>query len=185
MTDKRTQLTSAAIAAVQQGGLRSLSFRNLAQSVGIKSSSVHYHFPEKSDLAKALIEEYSTEFFSLLDDLASQRSGLKTKLTAFIGVFESLSGSDRLCLCGMMAAEVEQLSSENRRLLETFFGDMEKWLFDLLSTYPEDISSSLSIRKLVRAIVSGLEGALLLDRVSGGNRHMKAQKELTLSMIVR
>jgi len=54
--DKRQKLEEVAITAVQHGGLKSLSFRTLADEVGIKSSSVHYHFPEKSHLAKALIE---------------------------------------------------------------------------------------------------------------------------------
>lgn len=183
MSDKRKQLTNAATKAVQLGGLQSLSFRNLAESVGIKSSSVHYHFPEKSDLAKALLDEYRTEFFTRLAELASQRSGLKAKLTAVIGIFETLASNDRLCLCGMMAAEVEQLSSDNKLLLNEFFVDLEQWLVDLLSAYPDDISSTLPTRKLARAFISGLEGSLLLDRVGGGTRHVKAQKDLILSMI--
>jgi len=56
MTDKRTEIETAATEAVQRSGLNNVSFRTLADSVGVKSSSVHYYFAEKSDLANAIIE---------------------------------------------------------------------------------------------------------------------------------
>jgi len=59
MTDKRDHLQQLAQVHVQRGGLKGLSFRTLADEAGIKSSSVHYYFPEKADLAAALIERYA------------------------------------------------------------------------------------------------------------------------------
>ena len=41
-----------AVTTVQKAGLSHLSFRTLASDAGIKSSSVHYYFPEKTDLAQ-------------------------------------------------------------------------------------------------------------------------------------
>lgn len=183
MSDKRKQLTNVATDIVQQGGLQSLSFRTLADSVGIKSSSVHYHFPEKSDLARSLIEQYSLAFFDQLQLMTTQRAGLKKRISGFIAVFESVASDNKLCLCGMLAAEVEQLSAENRQLLDLFFHKMERWLVELLSAYPDEIQCTLSHRKLARVLISGLEGGLLLDRISGGSRHVKAHKDLFLSLL--
>jgi len=58
MTEKRENLQDLAQEHVRHYGLKGLSFRTLAEEAGIKSSSVHYYFPEKSDLATALIERY-------------------------------------------------------------------------------------------------------------------------------
>ena len=39
---------------VRRGGYNGFSFREIAKQVGIKSSSVHYHFPTKEDLGVAV-----------------------------------------------------------------------------------------------------------------------------------
>ena len=59
LKDKREMLEQTALDLVQRHGLSGVSFRTLADEVGIKSSSVHYHFPDKSDLTNVLIERYS------------------------------------------------------------------------------------------------------------------------------
>lgn len=177
MADNRERLEQAALAAVQRGGIKSLSFRSLADDIGIKSSSVHYHFPEKSDLTHALIERYSREFFSRLADIKSKRWGLPRKLRTFVGIFEEVASSNKLCLCGMMAAEFEQLDTANRELLGVYFRNTEKWLSDLLDTHHDELSTDISSQVLAKSLLSGLEGALLLDRVAGSNQRLKAQKE--------
>jgi len=44
---------------VRQGGYNNFSFRNIATAVGIKSSSVHYHFSTKEDLGVAVAKYYT------------------------------------------------------------------------------------------------------------------------------
>ncbi len=183
MNDKRRRLEDVAQASVQRAGLKSLSFRTLADEIGIKSSSVHYHFPEKSDLASALIQRYQEDFREQLDAISARRWNVKRKLAAFIAIFEQVADGERVCLCGMMAAECESLSPDNRRLLSGFFDDMESWIADLLCVNADSINAPVSTRQLAKVIVSGLEGALLLDRVAGSKANLKAQKDLILSLL--
>lgn len=181
--DNRDRLEDAAQSSVQVSGLKGLSFRKLAEEVGIKSSSVHYYFPEKADLAQALIERYSEDMSQTLEGITQQRWGLKRKLDAYIEIFEHVSKNDRVCLCGMMAAEVESLNEDNKKLLDKFFNTMELWLVELFDANQDSIKSKLSSSDLSRAILSGLEGALLLDRVSSSQHHLTAQRALILSLI--
>ena len=183
MADNRERLEQAALTAVQRGGIKGLSFRTLAEDIGIKSSSVHYHFPEKSDLARALIERYSREFFLMLSDIESKRWGLNRKLKAFIAIFEEVASNDKLCLCGMMAAEFEQLDTANRDLLAQYFKNTEKWLSDLLESHQDELDGRVSPQVLAKSLMSGLEGALLLDRVVGNNQRLKAQKETLMAFL--
>ena len=183
MRDNRKKLEIAALDAVQRSGLKGISFRTLADEIGIKSSSVHYHFPEKSDLARTLIERYSDAFFAQLHEIESQKWGLKRKITAFIAIFEQVADEDKLCLCGMMASEVEQLDSDNRQLLKAYFVNTEQWLTDLFDQHRSDLSCSLSSKALSKSLLSGLEGALLLDRVIEDKQRLKAQKDLFLSLL--
>ena len=47
MKDVKTAIMDAAERRMQLGGFGGFSFREIAADVGIKSSSVHYHFPTK------------------------------------------------------------------------------------------------------------------------------------------
>lgn len=179
----RDKLESAAQEMVQRKGINGLSFRTLATEVGIKSSSVHYHFPEKSDLGAALIQRYSQEFFASLEEIAQTGTSLKGKLKSFIDIFEQVGSQNKLCLCGMMAAEFEQLSSENQQLLADYFENTEKWLIRQLEAHKGDYSAVQNRKVLARMIISSLEGALLLDRIQGSASHISAQRSVINQVI--
>ena len=58
MRDVKTAILDAAERRMQIGGFGGFSFREIAADVGIKSSSVHYHFPTKENLAAAVIRRW-------------------------------------------------------------------------------------------------------------------------------
>ena len=183
MSSKREQLEQEAVDAVQRSGLHSISFRTLADRVGIKSSSVHYYFPEKESLAGRLIENYTRDLEQELARISSATGSLRKRLEGFIRIFEDVQRDQKMCLCGMMAAEVENLGTGNRDLLQAYFQLAENWLHELLREHREALDSTQTPRNLARVITSGLEGALLLDRVSGGNDRMKAQRQAILGLV--
>ena len=53
-TDTKQAILDVAKARVQARGYNSLSFRELAKEIGVKSASIHYHFSTKGDLGAAL-----------------------------------------------------------------------------------------------------------------------------------
>ena len=176
MSEKRTQLENVATEAVQRSGLHNLSFRTLADRVGVKSSSVHYYFPEKSHLAAALIARYSDEFAQALAAINSEKKGVTKKLEAFVKIFEDALSDDKFCLCGMMAAEVASLDEANRAALQAYFQHTEDWLTEVVSE--SESAGGMKARGIARSILSGLEGAILLDRVSGQRHYLKAQRDV-------
>jgi TetR/AcrR family transcriptional repressor of nem operon len=183
MSNNREILEQAALNTVQRGGLKGLSFRTLADEVGIKSSSVHYYFPEKSDLAEALIKRYSEAFMDQLHDIGGKSWNLNRKLKAFIAIFENVASENKFCLCGMMAAEIEQLNESNRRQLADYFTRTEDWLVAQFDQHKSELSAHSSHLVLAKSLLSGLEGALLVDRVVGDKQRLKAQKDLFLKLI--
>ena len=181
MSDKRSELEALAADLVQRSGLRELSFRQLADLAGIKSSSVHYYFPEKGDLTAVLISSYSAAFAQQLQALTHSQTSLHGKLMAFVDLFEAAARDNKFCLCGMLAAELAALDERSRSLLEGFFQHSEDWLTDLLSQHPGELGSPLAPRQLAAVFMSGLEGALLLDRVQANGQHLQAQRQLIAS----
>jgi TetR/AcrR family transcriptional repressor of nem operon len=52
-------IMDAAERRIRLGGFNGFSFREVAADVGVKSSSVHYHFPTKERLAAAVVHRYT------------------------------------------------------------------------------------------------------------------------------
>jgi len=182
MSKKRAELEQAATSAVQSIGFSNLSFRTLAEEVGVKSSSVHYYFPEKSDLAAALIDNYTETFLAELAALDKKHALPERKLLGLVGIFEQVNRVGKYCLCGIMAAEVASLNDSNRQRLEQFFSRTEHWVGKVLDQHTEDLSSALSNKELARIILAGLEGSLLIDRVHQKATHLRAYRKFISSL---
>jgi AcrR family transcriptional regulator len=56
------RLMDLAEAHIRESGYAGFSFRNLAAEVGIKSASVHHHFPTKAKMAAAVARRYGERF---------------------------------------------------------------------------------------------------------------------------
>lgn len=94
------KLMDAAEAAIRRRGYHAVSFRDLADELGVKSASVHYHFRTKEDLGVALVERYGKQIAAALDNSDSDPA------TAFFTVHKNALNDDgRLCLCAMLGAE--------------------------------------------------------------------------------
>lgn len=183
MSNKRKELKKAAADAVQRSGLQNLSFRTLAEQVGVKSSSVHYYFPEKSDLAASIIESYTNDFDEMLNTIDQKNMSLEDSIDAFVKIFKDVLKADKLCLCGMMAAEVAVLNDANRHLLNEYFNKLENWLAKHFENNKSQIAVNFQSMELARLVLSGLEGAILLDRVEGSQNRLEAQHELIKALI--
>ena len=184
MSEKRLKLEEVATDAVQRSGLHNLSFRTLADEVGVKSSSVHYYFPEKSHLARALIEKYTLALNDKLKAIDRRKLKPRKKLEAFVKIFEDVVKQNKFCLCGMMAAEVATLDEDNRALLNNYFLQAEDWLCTVFEESSEHIFADIKPRQLARIVLSGLEGAILIDRVDGSRDKLRAQRELISKLLV-
>ena len=183
MSEKRLEIEKIASDVVQESGLNNLSFRTVAERAGIKSSSVHYYFPEKSDLADTLIINYTDKCVAALVEIDRSKRSLKGKLRGVIEIFEDVVKSEKFCLCGMMAAEVAELKDDSRDLLIDYFDRIEQWLSKVLQENHEHIAINIKPRRLAMIIVSGLEGAILIDRVDGRLERLRAQQELILGFV--
>lgn len=181
MAQTREQIAAAATQAIQKAGVHSVSFRTLAEAIGVKSSSVHYHFPTKQDLTLSLVQQYSDEFADKLNVLEHADGDLEQRLQEFIDIFESVLARDDLCLCGMLAAELAELDGASVEALRAFFRLTEQWLEQQLVSSERTLTMPASA--LARVVLAGLEGAILLDRAEGGTAHLDAFRELARTML--
>jgi TetR/AcrR family transcriptional regulator, transcriptional repressor for nem operon len=151
----KEDILKAAERRARQGGYHGFSFRELAEDVGIKSSSVHHHFPTKAALMEVLAERYLERTRVALGDpeRLSARSAIKRVADLFLFSNEN---EDRMCLCGMLAAEADALPESLLPKVTAYFELIERWLataFKHATHAPKPIE-----------VVAALEGAILIAR---------------------
>jgi TetR/AcrR family transcriptional regulator, transcriptional repressor for nem operon len=67
MNDSAKAIMDAAERHIWASGLGGFSFRDIEAEIGMKSSSVHYHFPTKENLAAAVVRRYVSAMVALID----------------------------------------------------------------------------------------------------------------------
>ncbi len=135
MNEMAERLLDAAETAIRSRGYHGVSFRELADDVGIKSASVHYYFPQKEHLAVALVERYSMQFFEALEQQSTENATSDARLRSFCRIYRaSLERSERACLCGMLGAESCGLPQPVTDAVAKFFEANITWIGRSLPT---------------------------------------------------
>jgi TetR/AcrR family transcriptional regulator, transcriptional repressor for nem operon len=119
VSDAKTAIMDAAERRMQQGGFGGFSFREIAADVGIKSSSVHYHFPTKEDLAAAVIRRWAEYTSELIDkELEKDPDPIRVWAKAFRGTAFSKA---RMCPCTVLGAAAQDLPEPVAKEVKGFF----------------------------------------------------------------
>ena len=84
--DSATQILDIAERRMRQTGYNAVSYRDIAAEMGIKSASLHYHFPKKEDLGAALTRRYSKNFSGALHDISSRAPTPEARIKAFVDI---------------------------------------------------------------------------------------------------
>lgn len=164
MTDTREEIMKTGRLMAQAGGYQSLSFRDIAQAVGVKSASIHYHFPTKGDLGAALAHRYADDMSEFLVGLTAVHKDVASTMRTYTALFrEPLVNGNRMCLGGIMAAEHDQLPAEVRSGVDRFTDVNVEWLTKLLLSAKIERTKARAARRAL-AIFSAIEGAQLMAR---------------------
>ncbi|MEM6476630.1 MAG: TetR/AcrR family transcriptional regulator [Pseudomonadota bacterium] len=173
--DKRTAILDAAETRARTGGYNGFSFRDLAEDVGIKSASVHYHFPTKEALGAALTERYTMRAIESLGDPAglNELEAFDRVAALFVHANEV---EDLMCLCGLFGAETAGLPEPLVAEVKAYFEALTSWLSDALQGQNSVLHAEM--------IVATLEGALIMSRTSADKdllRRLQARLRETIA----
>jgi len=165
-TDTAQRILDSAERLVQSRGFNGFSYADVAAELGVTKASLHYHFRGKSELGEALIGRYAARFADALAQIDAGGGNAPAKLAAYTDIYADVLRDRRMCLCGMLAADYDTLPQPMRDNVLRFFDDNEAWLKDVLDQGQKEGSLRLdgSPREAARALVGGLEGALLIAR---------------------
>jgi TetR/AcrR family transcriptional regulator, transcriptional repressor for nem operon len=147
-------------------GFNAFSYADVAAELGVTNASLHYHFRGKSELGHALIVRYANRFTAALEEIDSGSGSAASKLSAYADLYREALRGQRMCLCGMLAAEYQTLPDPVRESVLAFLDENEAWLERVLEQGRSEGSLRFegSPRDTARMIISGLEGGMLVAR---------------------
>jgi len=170
------RILDAAEALVQVRGFNGFSYADVATELGVTKAALHYHFAGKAELGQALIARYASRFAGALEAVDASEHDAPGKLAAYVRLYLDVLQHNRMCLCGMLAAEYQTLPDPIRGTLIGFFDDNERWLARVLEDgrAAGTVHFSGSPHEAARMVVGALEGAMLLARPYGDSARFEA-----------
>lgn len=184
-TESATRILDVAERLAQARGFNGFSYNDIAVQLGVTKASLHYHFPGKADLGRALVERYRLAFERELEGIRQGGLEAPARLRKYLDLYRAVVREGRICLCAMLAAEYGTLPQSVQAELRAFFDGNERWLAGVLQEGLEAGAFELGEPPLDRAriILGALEGAMLISRVQGDRGRFNAAADHLLASL--
>ena len=169
-TNTRDQIIDKAFQLMLQRGLNGFSYRDISEPLGVKNAAIHYHFPNKMDLIKALIDENhqllrrsTAEFMAYGGPARTQLEGL------FAFTLRQCNCGRPLCMDGALTIDYDELSDEIKDANNSIMHDSVEWLSKVMETGREQGEFHFGGDPMSKAvsILAMIQGARQMARIHG------------------
>lgn len=172
---KQKILAVAKKLALKQGHV-STSIDEIIEKTGITKGSFFYHFPNKQELSKTLIEEFSSIEISLLRDTLTKCKKLSKdplqQLLIFVGLIQEAHAEldERLVGC-LFASYSYQNQLEDENIKALVHETLDKWNEELTILIEEVAKKYAANKKVVPSELAEmflvtLEGSYVMSRIN-------------------
>ena len=179
--DTKKQILDTAENLLLDRGYNGFSYRDISRALNIKNASIHYHFPQKTDLGVAIIQRATKRFEKWAHLMESEEIRDSDRLTNYCLIFKKfVDHGQQICLGGALETDFKTLPQEMQKETCLFISTMHRWLENLLSEgrkkgefkftgLPKDHAFLISC---------GLQGAIQNVRVTAPSSFDSAMKEI-------
>lgn len=157
-------------------GYNGFSYADISREIGLSKATLHHHFATKADLGLKLIERFTSNDVAALQEIDRSTESNLTKLREYARFYEVSLHDNKMCLCGMFAAEHEALTDEMQHSIAEFFRINETWIETVLVAGKKagEFDFRGNAAEHARLIVANLQGALLLSKSTNSLARMTA-----------
>lgn len=162
-----TQILDAAQEMVQTRGYNGFSYADVSAEVGLRKASIHYHYPSKTDLCRALVQRYREEAARRRAWIDGCADGADHQLVLYAHIKrDMLRDGGRFCLCGALTLDLLTLPKSVQSEVGAYFTESEAWLAGVL----EQGRAAGALRfegdalEQAQAFQAALAGAMLMAR---------------------
>jgi len=168
LNDTREQIMDRAAQLLMSRGYNGFSYRDISTHLGVKNAAVHYHFPAKTDLALALIDEYRKVLRKGTAEFMAYGGSALQQLEGFFDFTAQQCHLGR-CICpfGAFSIDYNELPDEIQRATRNFMEESIRWLTRVMQVGRESGEFSFEGDPRAKALVvlSSLQGTRQLARI--------------------
>lgn len=184
----RERILDTAYDAIVHKGFAATSIEELVEAAGITKSGFFYHFLDKNDLARQLLERFLNEDNALLDTLTTRARTLSEdplqSLLIFLNLYaETMDEMPELhpgCLVAAITYQDQMFDREVRRLnAEGIIGlraRFREWLEEIERTHPPKMA--IDMDALADQLTAVVEGSIVLAKALEDPQLMGRQMRL-------
>lgn len=154
MADTKQRIMAVSLELFSQKGFSAVSIRDICRRVGIKESSIYYHFKNKQAIFDALLERFEQVATNMMGTLARSiteqpvDTGKPFYQTANDTFFEAYLMDD-FCNKTMRLLQIEQRGNATARKM------YDRWMFEVPLQFQSQVFDTLMARKLILQADSG------------------------------
>ncbi|MFT7222896.1 MAG: TetR/AcrR family transcriptional repressor of nem operon [Cellvibrionaceae bacterium] len=185
LNDTAHKILDVAESYTQMHGLNAFSYKDLQREVGIKTSSIHYYFPTKQDLALAMVERYLDKWRDLLKTIAREQAEGAKRLDNLSKHYVAVVNEGKFCMCGMFASDMLSLPEVINSQVREFFRLLEEWIADAIELGQQQgsIKDSVNSKNAASHFLAALEGGMLIARARKRPTHLEAIARESLAQL--
>lgn len=186
----REKILDAAATLFHEHGFRPTSLDDILGATGVCRSNFYYHFRSKEDLGLAVLDRQTERFEAevLHGVLGDKSLPARQRLVQMFDIIDRELGQAayrRGCPFGNLAAELSGIHPEFRNRLSAFFRRWEEAVEGCLrdGIARGEFRDDIDTRKVATAIVSQIEGAVLLAKAHATGDPLIAGAEILLRLL--
>jgi len=165
----------------QSRGFNAFSYADIANDIGVRKASIHYHFPSKDDLELELLKRYRENFMSVLKEIETKGKSSTDLLRKYGDLYAATLNDGCICLGGMMASDIGALPKRLIPALQGFFKEQTDWLTSVLEKgmASGEFEFQGTARNRAALFLAALQGGLLMANAMNDDSVFKRiRKEL-------
>lgn len=168
----REQIIDQAFQLMLQRGMNGFSYRDISEPLGVKNAAIHYHFPTKSDLIKALIHENHKTLRDSTASFMAYGGPARPQLEGLFAFTQHQCDCGRpICMVGALAIDYDELEDDIKAANDYFMKDSLKWLSRVMEVGREqnEFSFNGDPRAKAMSVLALIQGARQMARIHGAD----------------
>ena len=165
----KAKIINLAEELIRTKGYTAFSYKDIATVLKVKNAAIHYHFPSKEQLGRAVLERTRTQFKEATASWASLP--YLEQLQRLMNIYKRSHQQQWVCLVGALGPAYPALPASMQVSLTQMTLEIKTWTMALLekgkAAQVFDFKESIEEKSLM--IVTALLSSLILSRVMQPN----------------
>lgn len=170
------QIIEIALGLMIERGYNAFSYADISERMEIRKASIHYHFPNKSDLGRSVVAYYRRVSQQELNRVDETTSDPREKLAFYTEYFyRQIKEVGFLCLCILLATEFPTLPECVREEVQGYFREHTAWFATLLSSGRAQGVFNFGGDPAIKAqsVLAAIQGAMIAARAYQDPEHFR------------